>query len=63
MLHQWEGKPLILWKLHAPVWGNARVVRQEWVDGKHPLRNRRDGAWGRGIVCVETWKRDNVKCK
>ena len=29
--HQWEGRPLVLWKLDAPVYGNAKVVRQEWV--------------------------------
>ena len=31
--HQWEGRPLLLWRLNAPAQGNARVVRWEWVDG------------------------------
>ena len=31
--HQWEGRPLLLWRLNAPAQGNARVVMWEWVDG------------------------------
>ena len=31
--HQWEERPLVLWRLNAPVQGNARAVRQEWVGG------------------------------
>jgi hypothetical protein len=30
--HQWEERPLVLWRLYAPVWGNARTGKQEWVD-------------------------------
>ena len=29
--HQWEGRPMVLWRLDAPSKGDARVVRQEWV--------------------------------
>jgi hypothetical protein len=31
--HQWEGMPLVLWRLSAPLYGDAIVVRQEWVGG------------------------------
>ena len=31
--NQWEGMPLVLWKLLDPVQGDARGVRQEWVGG------------------------------
>jgi hypothetical protein len=31
--HQWEGRPLVLWKLNVSVSENARAVRQEWVGG------------------------------
>jgi hypothetical protein len=30
--HQWEGRPLVLWRLDAPAKGDARGVRQEWAD-------------------------------
>jgi hypothetical protein len=29
--HQWEERPLVLQRLYAPVHGNARVRKQEWV--------------------------------
>jgi hypothetical protein len=29
--YRWEGKLLVLWRLHNPGWGSARVLRQEWV--------------------------------
>jgi hypothetical protein len=29
--HQWEERPLILKRLYAPVQGNARARKQEWV--------------------------------
>jgi hypothetical protein len=29
--HQWEERPLVLWRLYAPVQGNARTRNQEWV--------------------------------
>jgi len=25
--HHWEGSPLVLWRLHDPVSGNAKVLR------------------------------------
>jgi hypothetical protein len=31
--HQWEERPLVLGRLDAPVWGNARTGKWEWVDG------------------------------
>jgi hypothetical protein len=31
--HQWEGRPLVLWRLNTPMEENAREVRQEWMDG------------------------------
>ena len=31
--HQLEERPLVLGKLYAPVYGNARAGRQEWVGG------------------------------
>jgi hypothetical protein len=30
--HQWEERPLVLQRLYAPVQGNARARKQEWVD-------------------------------
>jgi hypothetical protein len=29
--HQWEERPLVLCSLDAPVEGNARTKKQEWV--------------------------------
>ena len=29
--HQWEERPLVLQRLYAPVQGNARARKQEWV--------------------------------
>ena len=29
--HQWEERPLVLQTLYAPVQGNARARKQEWV--------------------------------
>jgi hypothetical protein len=29
--HQWEERPLVLRRSYAPVQGNARVRKQEWV--------------------------------
>jgi hypothetical protein len=31
--HQWEERLLVLWRLNAPVQGNARVVRRERMHG------------------------------
>jgi hypothetical protein len=29
--HQWEERPLVLQRLYAPVQGNAKARKQEWV--------------------------------
>jgi len=29
--HHWEERPLVLQRLYAPVHGNARARKQEWV--------------------------------
>ena len=29
--HHWEERPLVLQRLYAPVEGNARARKQEWV--------------------------------
>jgi hypothetical protein len=29
--HQWEERPLVLQRFYAPVQGNARARKQEWV--------------------------------
>jgi len=31
--HQWEERPLVLWWLYAPAYGDARAVRLEWEVG------------------------------
>jgi hypothetical protein len=36
--HQWEEKPLVLQCSYAPVQGNARARKQEWV------------GWGAGLA-------------
>jgi hypothetical protein len=38
--HQWEERPLVLGRLYAPVQGNARARKQEWV------------GWGAGLGVV-----------
>ena len=40
--HQWEERPLVLPRLYAPVQGNARARKQEWV-------GLGAGSWGDGI--------------
>ena len=29
--HQWEGRPLVLWRFDAPAYGDSGVLRQAWV--------------------------------
>jgi hypothetical protein len=29
--HQWEERPLVLRRFYAPVWGNTRARKWEWV--------------------------------
>jgi hypothetical protein len=39
--HQWEERPLVLGRSYAPVQGNARARKQEWVGW--------GTEWGEGI--------------
>jgi hypothetical protein len=38
--HQWEERPLVLQRFYAPVQGNTRTRKREWVDWGA-------GQWGR----------------
>jgi hypothetical protein len=31
VVHHWEERPLVLQRLHAPVQGNSRARKSEWV--------------------------------
>ena len=48
--HQMEEKPLVLWRLYAPVEGNARAKNWEWVGWR--------AGFGEGIedFCDSIWK-------
>jgi hypothetical protein len=48
--HQWEGRPLVLWRLDAPVYGDAREVRQEWVSRWKSTLIEAKGSGERGIA-------------
>ena len=50
--HQWEERPLVLWKLYAPVKGNARANKQEWVGWWSGEREREfsEGKLEKGIT-------------
>jgi hypothetical protein len=37
----WEEKPVVLWRLYAPIQGNARAKKQEWLGW--------ETGWGKGI--------------
>jgi hypothetical protein len=39
--HQWEERPLVLWRSYALVQGNAGAIKQEWVG--------LEAGWGEGI--------------
>ena len=39
--HQWKERPLVLQTLYAPVQGNARAKKREWVG--------RGAGWGESI--------------
>jgi hypothetical protein len=39
--HHWEERPLVLQRVYAPVQGNARTRKREWVG--------RGAGWGEGI--------------
>jgi hypothetical protein len=51
--HQWEERPLAFRRFYAPVQGNSRARKQEWVGW---------GAGGgdRGIFVEETRKGDSI---
>jgi len=42
--HQWEGRPLVLWRVDAPRLGNARAGVGGWM-GEHLRRSRGKGVW------------------
>jgi hypothetical protein len=44
--YHWEERPLVLGRSYAPVQGNARVRKQEWVGRE---AGRRDGGGYRGL--------------
>jgi hypothetical protein len=43
--HQWEESPLVLQRSYAPVQGNARARKQEWVS----CGAGRGVGWGEGM--------------
>lgn len=48
---------MVLWKLGAPVWGNARVVSRQWVSGwESTLIEAVGGGMGQGVCGGETKK-------
>jgi hypothetical protein len=48
--HQWEERTLVQWRLDAPIFGNVRVVRWEWVCGwVSPLIEAGGGEGIRGL--------------
>jgi hypothetical protein len=47
--HQWEERPLVLWRLVAPVLGNVRAVRQEWVGRWGKYTHRSSGVGIKGL--------------
>jgi hypothetical protein len=59
--HQWEGRPLLLKRLHAPACGDAREIRQNWTDGwgSTLIEAGRRGD-GMGVCGGETRKEDNI---
>jgi hypothetical protein len=61
--HQWESRPLILYRLKSPVYSDVRGVRQEWVCGlgQHPLRGKWEGLWDGGFRGKT--RKGQLKCK
>jgi hypothetical protein len=48
--HQWEERPLVLRRSYAPVQGNARARKQEWVGwGAGQWRGGGIGGFGNSI--------------
>jgi hypothetical protein len=52
VIHQWEERPLVLQRSYAPVQGNARARKWEWVGW--------GTAWGGGYRGFEVY---HWKCK
>jgi hypothetical protein len=58
--YQWEERILVLWRLDAPVWRNARAGRQEWMSGwGRTLKEVGGGGWDRRFQ-GGTRKGDNI---
>jgi hypothetical protein len=58
--HQWEERPLVLWRLNAPMYWNARAGRQEWVGAwGAPSKNKWEGD-GMGTSEGGTQKGENI---
>jgi hypothetical protein len=57
--HQHDERPLVLGRLYAPVQGNVRAGRQEWVVRGSTLIEIMRGV-GQGGSRGETGKRDNI---
>ena len=47
--HQWEERPLVLQRSYAPVQGNARARKQEWV-GRRAGQGEGIGDFQRGFL-------------
>jgi hypothetical protein len=59
--HQWEGRPLVLWRPDAPVWGKDRVVKQEEVGGQESnLLETKGRGIGWGCMKGRPGKGDNI---
>jgi hypothetical protein len=48
--HQWEERPLGLWRLYDLVWGNARAKKYEWVDCWAEGEGIGEGGFFKGIT-------------
>jgi hypothetical protein len=68
--HQWEERPLVLRRLYAPVQGNARAKKWEWVGwragqgGEGGYRGLLERKLGKGIALEMQMKKiSNKKLK
>jgi hypothetical protein len=59
--HQWEGRPLVMWKLDDPGYGNVMALRQEWVgvSGSTLIEEGGRGGWDRGSW-RGNWEGDSI---
>jgi hypothetical protein len=48
--HKWEERPLSLRVFNAPVYGNARAGRWEWVGGGAPSERQGERGWDKGFL-------------